>query len=56
MDGARHGFETLFEEPQKRDLLPEILAFLESVWNVSFAAPRSASVENAKAMKDFRFD
>ncbi len=56
IDGARHGFETLFEVPQKRDLLPEILAFLESVWNVSFGAPRSASVGNAKIMQDFRLE
>jgi acetyl esterase/lipase len=32
VEGARHGFETLLEEPADRDLLPEILAFLESVW------------------------
>jgi acetyl esterase/lipase len=32
--GARHGFELNIEFPEKRDLLPEILAFLESVWHV----------------------
>jgi acetyl esterase/lipase len=31
--GARHGFEMNVEFPEKRDLLPEILAFLESVWH-----------------------
>jgi acetyl esterase/lipase len=35
VDGARHGFEALVKYPVNRDLLPEILAFLESVWNVS---------------------
>jgi acetyl esterase/lipase len=32
--GARHGFELKVEYPEKHDLLPEILAFLESVWQV----------------------
>jgi acetyl esterase/lipase len=32
--GARHGFELLVKFPQPRDLLPEILAFLENVWQV----------------------
>ncbi len=32
--GARHGFELLVEFPETRDLLPEILAFLDSVWQV----------------------
>jgi acetyl esterase/lipase len=32
VDGARHGFETLFTDPVERDLLPEILGFLESAW------------------------
>jgi acetyl esterase/lipase len=31
---ARHGFETMLKEPMDRDLLPEILAFLESVWKM----------------------
>jgi acetyl esterase/lipase len=35
---ARHGFETLIESPQHRDLLPEILAFLENAWNISSVA------------------
>jgi acetyl esterase/lipase len=38
--GARHGFEATVNEPTKRDLLPEILAFLESVWNVSTGTAR----------------
>ena len=32
--GARHGFELLIEYPETRDLLPEILAFLDFVWQV----------------------
>jgi acetyl esterase/lipase len=32
--GARHGFDLLVKFPQTRDLLPEILAFLENVWQV----------------------
>jgi acetyl esterase/lipase len=32
VEGARHGFETLLDDPVDRDLLPEILAFLETVW------------------------
>jgi dipeptidyl aminopeptidase/acylaminoacyl peptidase len=34
--GARHGFELMVKFPQSRDLLPEILAFLENVWQVQF--------------------
>jgi acetyl esterase/lipase len=30
--GARHGFEALVESPDRRDYLPEILAFLETAW------------------------
>jgi dipeptidyl aminopeptidase/acylaminoacyl peptidase len=30
--GARHGFEALVESPNRRDYLPEILAFLETAW------------------------
>jgi acetyl esterase/lipase len=56
VDGARHGFETLFEPPLPRDLLPEILAFVESVWNVSLVAPRSASVETVKFRPGSRFE
>lgn len=37
VDGARHGFEASVDE--RRDYLPEIFAFLESVWNVSTGAP-----------------
>jgi acetyl esterase/lipase len=32
--GARHGFELEFGPPEERDLLPELLAFLETVWQV----------------------
>jgi acetyl esterase/lipase len=32
--GARHGFELIVRSPDTRDLLPEILAFLDSVWQV----------------------
>jgi acetyl esterase/lipase len=31
--GARHGFELVVGAPEKRDLLPEILAFLEKMWH-----------------------
>jgi acetyl esterase/lipase len=44
--GARHGFELMVEFPEKRDLLPEILAFLENVWQVhSQNRPDSLEVE-----------
>ncbi len=33
VQGARHGFEAGVEFPRHLDLLPEILAFLKSVWN-----------------------
>lgn len=33
VEGARHGFEASVEFPRSIDLLPEILAFLNSVWN-----------------------
>ncbi len=39
VEGARHGFEAGIDET--RDFLPEIFAFLESVWNVSIEAPRN---------------
>src|SRR5208283_1876477 len=32
--GARHGFELPVRFPETRDLLPEILVFLDSVWQV----------------------
>ncbi len=32
--GARHGFELHVRFPESRDLVPEILAFLDSVWQV----------------------
>ena len=31
--GARHGFELMVGFPEPRDLLPDVLAFLETVWN-----------------------
>lgn len=34
VDGARHGFEAGVEFPRSVDLLPAILAFLNSVWNL----------------------
>lgn len=34
VEGARHGFETIVESPRRIDLLPEIVAFLDNVWNV----------------------
>ena len=55
VEGARHGFETLLESPARRDLLPEILAFLESVWNISSvaAATDSRSEGGTTAIRDF---
>jgi acetyl esterase/lipase len=41
--GARHGFGTLVHAPRDRDLLPEILAFLQTVWNPSNAPPRRST-------------
>ncbi|MGC8638851.1 MAG: alpha/beta hydrolase fold domain-containing protein [Isosphaeraceae bacterium] len=32
--GARHGFELMVRHPETRDLLPDVLAFLETVWQV----------------------
>jgi acetyl esterase/lipase len=32
--GARHGFELEVGFPESRDLVPDVLAFLESVWQV----------------------
>jgi acetyl esterase/lipase len=32
--GARHGFELKLGDPEPRDLLPELFAFLETVWHV----------------------
>jgi acetyl esterase/lipase len=37
--GSRHGFEMLVRFPESRDLLPEILAFLDSVWQVPLHGP-----------------
>jgi acetyl esterase/lipase len=34
VDGARHGFELSVGYPEIRDLVPEILAFLENLWQV----------------------
>jgi acetyl esterase/lipase len=33
VEGARHGFDAVVEDPRHRDLLPEIFAFLQNVWN-----------------------
>ena len=33
VDGARHGFGAEVKTSPERDLLPEIFAFLETVWN-----------------------
>jgi len=48
--GARHGFDSCVKSPQDRDLQPEILAFLESVWNVSTVPARSHSIEPAETI------
>jgi acetyl esterase/lipase len=32
VNGARHGFELFVQYPETKDLLPEVLAFLDSVW------------------------
>jgi acetyl esterase/lipase len=38
--GARHGFDMTVEYPTHRDLLPEIISFLENVWNISSVAAK----------------
>jgi acetyl esterase/lipase len=35
VEGARHGFEARVRAPAVRDLMPDLLAFLENVWNGS---------------------
>jgi acetyl esterase/lipase len=40
--GARHGFGMTVKYPKHRDLLPEIIGFLENVWNISSVAARHA--------------
>lgn len=40
IEGARHGFEPQVQEPQPRDLAPEILEFLEEAWKGSPAPAR----------------
>lgn len=40
VEGARHGFETIVASPKEIALIPEILAFLARVWNIS---PTSAA-------------
>jgi acetyl esterase/lipase len=40
--GARHGFGLTVEYPSHRDLLPEIVGFLESVWNISSVAAQKS--------------
>jgi acetyl esterase/lipase len=37
--GARHGFELAVRYPEPRDLLPDVLAFLDSVWQVPSQEP-----------------
>jgi acetyl esterase/lipase len=39
--GARHGFGLTVEYPAHRDLLPDIVGFLENVWNISSVAAQS---------------
>jgi acetyl esterase/lipase len=39
--GARHGFGMTVEYPTHRDLLPEIIGFLENVWNISSVATQA---------------
>jgi len=41
--GARHGFEFRIGSPETRDLIPEILAFLETVWQVHVSLPRRSA-------------
>src|SRR5208337_1382290 len=47
--GARHGFELLVEFPETRDLLPEILAFLDSVWRVHLREHRQPCTGTASS-------
>jgi acetyl esterase/lipase len=42
VSGARHGFGVTVESPVHRDLLPEIVAFLEAAWNISSVAALTA--------------
>ena len=51
VEGARHGFDTSIESPARRDLLPEILAFLQTVWNISFVAARPHSNADGGSMR-----
>jgi acetyl esterase/lipase len=53
VEGARHGFESFVGGPKRRDLLPEIFAFLESVWNISTvaAAPNSCCDNQSIAIR-----
>jgi acetyl esterase/lipase len=39
--GARHGFEPQVGYPEERDLLPEIFAFLENVWQARLSPKRT---------------
>lgn len=52
VEGAQHGFETVVESPRRVDLVPEILAFLQSVWNVSGARPPRGSTPNRASTND----
>ena len=50
VDGARHGFEAMVREPVERDLLPEILAFLERIWNVSLGGAKTGRLNGQRAL------
>ncbi len=50
VDGARHGFEAMVKEPVERDLLPEILAFLERIWNVSIGGANTGRPNGQHAL------
>ena len=52
IEGARHGFETVVESPEYVDLLPEILAFLDKVWNVSPANHIRGQTSNRASIND----
>jgi dipeptidyl aminopeptidase/acylaminoacyl peptidase len=42
--GARHGFGLTVKSPQTRNLIPEILAFLENVWQVTSRKERESAL------------
>jgi dipeptidyl aminopeptidase/acylaminoacyl peptidase len=37
LPGVRHGFEATVKSPTPHDLLPDVFAFLELVWNTPLA-------------------